>query len=31
MIDSPPPTKGVAPGANSFDDRLYLRVRLMPD
>ena len=30
MIDSPPQTKGVAPDANSFDDRLYLRVALVP-
>ena len=29
MIDGTPQTKGVAPGANSFDDRLYLRVRLV--
>ena len=31
MIDSPPQTKGVGIGASSFDDRLYLRVRLVPE
>lgn len=31
MIEAPPQTKGVAPGANSFDDRLYLRVALTTD
>ncbi len=30
MIDGTPQTKGVQPGANSFDDRLYLRVALVP-
>lgn len=29
-IDGTPQTKGVQPGANSFDDRLYLRVALVP-
>ncbi|MGW3964957.1 hypothetical protein ACWED2_34420 [Amycolatopsis sp. NPDC005003] len=29
MLD-PPETKGLRPGANSFDDRAYLRLRLSP-
>jgi hypothetical protein len=28
MIEDPPETKGLRPGANSFDDRAYLRVML---
>ena len=31
MIDSPAQTKGVCIGGNSFDDRVYLRVRLVPE
>ncbi len=30
MIADPPKTKGLTPGARSFDDRLYLRVGLRP-
>jgi hypothetical protein len=28
MIEDPPETKGLRPGANSFDDRTYLRLAL---